>query len=93
MWQEAKIMALMVRARDLGNPVDWLLHSKRVLGEDDKLWSRVTAGESQGEIRFTPVETLEQAARMIDWYRARWEIEMFFHVLKNGCRIEALRLT
>ena len=39
-----------------------------------------------------PVDTLEQAARMIDWYRARWEIEMFFHVLKNGCRIEALQL-
>ena len=39
-----------------------------------------------------PVQTLEQAARMIDWYRARWEIEMFFHVLKNGCRIEALQL-
>lgn len=39
-----------------------------------------------------PVADLEQAARMIDWYRARWEIEMFFHVLKNGCRIEALQL-
>ena len=39
-----------------------------------------------------PVASLEQAARMIDWYRARWEIEMFFHVLKNGCRIEALQL-
>jgi len=23
-----------------------------------------------------PVRTLEQAARMIDWYRARWEIEI-----------------
>ena len=39
-----------------------------------------------------PVENLEQAASMLDWYRARWEIEMFFHVLKNGCRIEALQL-
>ena len=39
-----------------------------------------------------PVGSLEQAARMIDWYRSRWEIEMFFHVLKNGCRIEALQL-
>ena len=38
------------------------------------------------------VQSLEQAARMIDWYRSRWEIEMFFHVLKNGCRIEALQL-
>jgi len=40
-----------------------------------------------------PVQSLEQAARMIDWYRSRWEIELFFHVLKNGCRIEALQLS
>ena len=39
-----------------------------------------------------PVQSLEQAAQMIDWYRSRWEIEMFFHVLKNGCRIEALQV-
>ena len=39
-----------------------------------------------------PARSLEQAARMIDWYRSRWEIEMFFHVLKNGCRIKALQL-
>jgi hypothetical protein len=24
--------------------------------------------------------------------RARWEIEMLFNVLKNGCRVEALQL-
>jgi hypothetical protein len=29
-----------------------------------------------------PIETLDEAAKMIDWYRARWEIEMYFHVLK-----------
>ena len=39
-----------------------------------------------------PARSLEQAARMIDWYRSRWEIEMFFHILKNGCRTEALQL-
>ena len=39
-----------------------------------------------------PARSLEQAAQMSDWYRARWEIEMFFHILKNGCRIEALQL-
>lgn len=38
------------------------------------------------------VADLEAAAELIDWYRARWEIEMFFHVLKNGCRVEALQL-
>jgi hypothetical protein len=30
---------------------------------------------------------------LIDWYRARWEIEMFFHVLKTGCKVEALQLS
>jgi len=30
---------------------------------------------------------------LIDWYRARWEIEMFFHVLKTGCQVEALQLS
>lgn len=29
---------------------------------------------------------------LIDWYRARWEIEMFFHVLRRGCRVQALQL-
>ena len=29
-------------------------------------------------------KTFEEAAELIDWYRARWEIEIFFHVLKNG---------
>lgn len=38
------------------------------------------------------VTTLEQARELIEWYRARWEIEMFFHVLKTGCRVEALQL-
>ena len=31
-------------------------------------------------------------SELIDWYRARWEIEMLFNVLKNGCRVEQLQL-
>ena len=38
------------------------------------------------------VETPEQSVELIDWYRARWEIEILFHTLKNGCRIEQLQL-
>jgi len=150
--READMMALMVRARDLGTPVDWLVRSKnnRTLPDGDKLWDSVTSGEPLGEIRFTlpkgrehsarevvqavwakkielhddkkqvvqvscivareinppegekpvewrllsnrSVETMEHAAGMIDWYRARWEIEMLFHVFKNGCQIEAMQL-
>ena len=33
-----------------------------------------------------------EAVTLIDWYRARWEIEMLFDVLKNACRVEALQL-
>jgi hypothetical protein len=38
------------------------------------------------------VPDLESAVELIDVYRCRWEIETLFHVLKNGCRVEALQL-
>lgn len=150
--READIVALMARARDLGNPADWLVRSQhdRALPEGGKLWSTVRGAEPLGEIRFTlasrhgqkarevrqrlwaktveiadgrggrvqatcvvaqernaptgvkpvewrlltnrPVDGLEACVELIDWYRARWEIETFFNVLKNGCRVEALQL-
>ncbi|MCK5813928.1 MAG: transposase [Cocleimonas sp.] len=39
-----------------------------------------------------PVLNASQAIEIIDWYRYRWEIEMFFDVLKVGCRVERLQL-
>nr|WP_254894768.1 IS4 family transposase [Chromobacterium haemolyticum] len=39
------------------------------------------------------VMDLEAAAELIDWYRARWEIEIFFHTLKTGCQVESLQLS
>jgi len=150
--READIKALMVRARDLGTPVDWLVRSKtnRALPDKGKLWDSVTKTEPLGEIRFNlpkgrdhgarevvqtvwaksvalpdgrqgfvqatcivakemnppagekpiewrlltnlSVETLVQAEQVIGWYLARWEIEMLFHVFKNGCKIEAMQL-
>lgn len=38
------------------------------------------------------VAGFEAVVELIDWYRCRWEIETFFHVLKNGCRVESLQL-
>lgn len=35
---------------------------------------------------------LTEAIELIDWYRARWEIEILFDVLKNACKVEALQL-
>ena len=52
-------------------------------GEKPLCWRLLTNRE---------VTSLAQAVELIDWYRARWEIEMFFHVLKTGCKVEALQL-
>ena len=39
------------------------------------------------------VETLEQASEMINWYRRHWLIEIYFRILKSGCRVESLQLS
>ena len=36
--------------------------------------------------------THEDVVELIDWYRARWEIEMLFNIFKQGCRVETLQL-
>jgi len=36
--------------------------------------------------------SLEQCCERIDWYRRRWLAEIFFRMLKSGCRVEALQL-
>lgn len=54
------------------------------VGEEAVVWRLLTNRD---------VATPEAAVELIDWYRARWEIEMLFDVLKNGCRVEALQLS
>jgi hypothetical protein len=39
-----------------------------------------------------PVDDFPTAELIINWYRARWEIELYFRILKQGCQIEKLRL-
>jgi hypothetical protein len=39
-----------------------------------------------------PVKTVEDALARIAWYCQRWQIEIFFKILKSGCRIEHRRL-
>ena len=150
--READMLPLMVRARQLDCPADWLVRAahNRCLPNSDKLWPHVTEGEPLGEIEFAlaarpgtkarivrqqlwarrvelnagkgttltvtciiarengappgvkPIEwrlltnraatSVAEVAELIDWYRARWEIEMLFNVLKNGCKVEELQL-
>jgi hypothetical protein len=39
-----------------------------------------------------PVDTPEQAVEKLQWYLCRWQLEIFFRILKSGCRIEELQL-
>jgi len=38
-----------------------------------------------------PVGTFADARQVVEYYLCRWEIEVFFKVFKQGCRIEALQ--
>lgn len=150
--READILALLVKARDLGHAADYVIRCQhdRALPEGGKLWARLAGSAVLGEVVFElpagrgrkarsvtqrlraqaieladgaggrltvtcvlaeeieppagakpviwrllsnrAVSTLDEAVELIDWYRVRWEIELFFLILKEGCRIEALQL-
>ena len=38
------------------------------------------------------VQTPQQALEILGWYLCRWQIEIFFRILKSGCRVEELQL-
>lgn len=151
--RESDMLDLMVKARDLGYPADYVVrcqHNRVLPGKAGKLWAAVAQGELLGQVSFEmprgrgrrartvtqeirakrinlsdgqggtlevtclfaremgapvgcqpvmwrlltnrTVDTLAQATELIDWYRARWEIEMFFLILKEGCKVEQLQL-
>ncbi len=39
-----------------------------------------------------PIETVEDVLRVIDYYVARWTVEIYFRTLKTGCRVEDIQL-
>ena len=39
-----------------------------------------------------PVDTFAEAGTVIHYYTCRWEVEVFFRVLKSGCTVEELQL-
>jgi len=83
--------ALHVRALDLPDGLGGMMSVTSLIARE----VGVSQGKKAIEWRLLTnrhVTTLEAAAELIDWYRCRWEIETLFHVLKNGCRVEALQL-
>lgn len=39
-----------------------------------------------------PIDSVEAVLRVIDYYTARWPVEVFFRVYKTGCRVEEIQL-
>lgn len=39
-----------------------------------------------------PIDTVEQVLLVIDYYCCRWQIEIYFRVLKSGCKVEESQL-
>ena len=52
-------------------------------GEEPVRWLLLTSKK---------ITTLEQAHRIIRVYLRRWDIEVFFRILKTGCRVERVQL-
>ncbi|WPL14288.1 IS4 family transposase [Thiorhodovibrio litoralis] len=38
------------------------------------------------------VQSAQEAIETLSWYLCRWQVEIFFRILKSGCRIEELQL-
>ena len=52
-------------------------------GKDPLIWVLITD---------LPVNAFEDVSAVISYYLCRWEIELFFKVLKSGCKIEERQL-
>lgn len=39
-----------------------------------------------------PINTLSATLKIVEWYLCRWQIEVYFRILKSGCRVEELQL-
>lgn len=39
-----------------------------------------------------PIKTFAQARKLLQLYTQRWQVEVFFRILKTGCRVEEIQL-
>jgi hypothetical protein len=75
--------ACQARLPEVTINVVWLRELNPPPGEEPITWMLLTS---------LPVTTFEQACLIAAYYACRWQIEIFFKVLKSGCKIEELQL-
>lgn len=59
--------------------------------------SEINAADGEKPIEWVlltslPVSLLAEACKIIDWYQCRWQIEIYFKILKSGCKVEKLQI-
>jgi hypothetical protein len=52
-------------------------------GEDPLIWVFITD---------LPITTFKEVCKVVEYYLCRWQIELFFKVLKSGCKVEERQL-
>lgn len=96
----ARTAKLEVRFREveMEAPTHWKKEFRE--GEPLRLWlvEACEKGDGEEKIRWRlltsmPVESLDRAKEMVGWYVLRWKIEVFFHILKSGCKVEKHQLS
>ena len=95
--RQARQAELEIRARPIT-----LRHPKHRPGLADVDCSMVYVQEIDGTgdgtdvewwlITSLPVDSVEDIERVINYYKARWTIEVYFRVLKTGCKVEDIQL-
>lgn len=82
--QSIKTSTITFKKRVAGSPavtmnVVMAIEESPPEGEEPLVWWFLTT---------LPITTLEDAVKVIEYYLARWEIEVFFKILKSGCKVE-----
>jgi hypothetical protein len=62
------------------------------------VWAHEIGGPGDGTdvswllLSSLPITTFEEVLRILDYYVARWIVEVYFRTLKTGCRVEEIQL-
>lgn len=83
--QELKALEVTLKRKDRKVKVKAVMAMEKEPppGEEALVWVFITS---------LPVNTFEEASKIVSYYLCRWEIELFFKVLKSGCKIEERQL-
>ncbi len=82
---KAASVILTPRGKKLRVPVNTIMAIEENPPEGEKplIWVFITS---------LPIKTFDNVLSIIKYYLCRWEIELFFKVLKSGCKIEERQL-